>query len=643
MLKFRTTLNLLAAVCLLGALLFLVNYHSGLKMNRDTETRLLFDFANSEVTELIIMRDDVKIECVKKGKDWFIKQPVRARADAAVVERIISKLEMLKWDDRISAEQRKLRGLSLNDYGLKSPKIRVAVGSDNRRMTVLLGDETPLGNGIYAGLSHSDDIFTVSPELTAVLPDSIDSLRDSFVLHGTPDETIRLEIARSGAGFVQLVKQADQWMIQQPISARADTTEIRFILDAVYSLKVEKFLWDMNSETNSDSGNISALEIASSAKEESYGLAGDAVQMRITSWVKGDSLGQELLLGKVDSEHPGYIFAKRRGNNAIYTVKDSIVKVCGAELSTLRDRTIFTIAKPDVGYVELKAGEDALVLEHSNDPGIGWRVLEPVQWDAERKSVEDLIDQILSLSAAGYISHPVPDSLGFEHPRYAISLFAESPENKTDTEDTSAAIEAGGELLVGNLMDDNNSFAKMAGRDEVFTIKTSSLNKLVNKKGISPLGYRERTMLTLKPEHIQRINVVTLAGEYGVEFDAAKKGWICCGVPSMQADVDAIVKVADLISNIRAEVITEFNPKDLAQYGLAAPLATLTVGLQGEDNIQKSILLGCSPDEKASYAMVRGQDLVFPVSKSFVDALTAPLCISVPQETNTVEAVEGAN
>ncbi len=54
-----------------------------------------------------------------------------------------------------------------------------------------------------------------------MLPKSIAPLRDRSVLHGEAENTVRVEIERQGAGFIQLVKQSGVWMIQQPLSARA--------------------------------------------------------------------------------------------------------------------------------------------------------------------------------------------------------------------------------------------------------------------------------------------------------------------------------------------------------------------------------------------------------------------------------------
>jgi len=632
--KFKTTFKLFVAVCLLGSVVFLVDYRSGVKKIRKAEDHLLFDLSTDTVTGIVIVRNGLEIECVKKGRDWFLKKPVRARADAAEVERIAAMLEMAKWEEHISAEQRELRGLSLDDYGLGSPSTVITVNTDVRSTTVFIGDKVPLGGGLYARRNRSDDVLTLPLELVSKLPDSIESLRDRFVLHGTPDETVRLEIARQGAGFIQLVRQNGGWMVQQPFAARADASEIQALLESLYSLKIETFFWDVRSDLRHIPQKDGSLEMASSARIESCGLAGDSVQMRITVWVAGDSLGQELLLGKPDSDQKGAVFAKRGENDAIYSVKDDILETCGCDLNSLRDRTLFSAVESDVGYIELKAGETGLVLVRDAQHNQSWNIAEPVQWEADTQGVNILIKRILSLSVGKYLKQPVDGDAGFSLPQFTVAIGAAAP-GDSEKEDGFNLLAGGGQLIIGGLYDESHYFAKMDGKDEVFAVAVADMDWLRQPQGVAPLYYRDRTMLAVKPEHVQRISVSTASGECGVERNSEQK-WICIGQQKMPAEVDSVKTLLTVISNIRAESIEEHNPKSLKKYGLDAPAVTVTIGLQGEDNIQKSIMLGKPGSSSQHYAMVRGQDLVFPVSSDLAAVFSAPLCVAGAAGTNHV-------
>ncbi len=626
--RFKSTFRLFVTVCLLGALVLLVDYRSRFNEKRDSENHLIFDVTMDPVTGIKIVRGGSMIECIKKGDDWFLKEPVRARGNAAEIERIACMLEESRWSECISDEQRKMRGIDLDDYGLESPEVVVTVDTGMRSMTLFIGDEMPMGGGVYARRDHSDEVLVMPVNL--MLPDSIESLRERSVLNGNPDETIRLEIEHKGAGFIQLVRQDGVWMIQQPLLARADTIEVQLLLESLYDLKVESFLWDVRTKPESTASLEATLEMAAGARVESCGLAADAVQMRITVWVDGDSLGQELLLGKADPEHAGTVFAKRGENDAIFSVGDDVLQRCGVDLNLLRDRRIFYAVEDDVGYIGLKVGETRLTLERDLSPLSGWRVVEPVQWVAESQMVHELFERISSLSVHSYIEPSVVsvDSTAIAVPQCSVVLRASAPvESESALGD--GTLMGGGELFVGGLCDKKECyFAKMGDGNEVFMVQVGAVDWLNRQGTVSPLYYRDRSMLTVKPQNVRRIDVSASSGVYGVERSSTQD-WSCVGSEQMVPNLDAIRALMGVMVDLRAVRIEAHNPKSLESYGLAAPFATVTLGLRGEDNIQKTLLLGKQADDELFYAMLRGQDLVFLVSNELVSTLLVPICIDV--------------
>jgi len=630
----KTTLHLLAGVFLLGTALFLVDHLTRLKKVSKAESHRVFDLANTPVTGITITRDALTIECLKKGYDWFLSAPVRARGDAAAIERIAAVLECLDWSERITVAQREARDLTLADYGLTPPRAIVSVDTADRRETLLLGDPIPLGNGIYARHSRSDAVLTVPVTLIEILPKSISPLRDRAVLHGTPATTVRFEIQRRESGFIQLVRQSAGWSVQQPLSARADAPAVQRLLESLYALRVESFLWDVQMLPPEPAGGASVLEMALSARVESCGLAADAAQARVTVWVEGDSLGQELLLGKPDPDHEGSIFAKRGENEAIYRVSGDILKTCNCELSTLRNRTVFPVAAADVGGIVLQAGETKLVLSRAAEEGAPWTIVEPVQWAADLPCIRELAERIAGLTVRGFLDESVDDlaAFGLAPPAYAIALRATAPADMPPTGATAVAgaLAGGGELLIGAVSQDGKTrFAKMAERDELFSIAVSQLAWLT-PEGVDPLLFRDRTMLSLSPNSIRRITVATSAGQQGVER-GADESWACIGTgQQMVSAVETIRKVLQAAANVRAVQIEARDLKSLDAYGLAAPKATVTFGLQGEQGIQKSLLIGASDGQGRVYAMVLGQDVIFRIPDALAALFAQPLCVMPP-------------
>jgi len=639
--KFKTTFRLFIAVCLLGGLVFLVDHQSRLNQRRDSDSHLIFDVAMDPVIGIKIVRNGNAIGCIKKGHDWFLKEPVRARGNASEIERISAMLEESRWSDSISFEQRKSRGLDLSDYGLKSPEVVVTVETGLRSMTLFLGDEMPMGGGTYARLDHSDAVLIVPSELGSMLPTSIEPLRDYFVLHGKVSDTVRLEIERKDEGFIQLVRQDGVWMIQQPLSARADAVEVQLLLDSLYKLDVKSFVWDVRTNPEIASDLDSTLEMASSARTESCGLATDTVQMRVTIWVDGDSLGQELLIGKPDPNHEGTVFAKRSENDAIFSVDKDVLRLCGIDLNLLRDSKIFYAAEEQIGYIALQHGETRLTLERNLELSSGWRVIEPVQWDADAQQVHDLFTYISSLTVHSYLEQTVDGSAVKDvlSPRYSVAIGSAAPSEEESAEEGDV-LAGGGKLLIGGECAEKElCFSKMVDSDEIFMVQLSGINWLNGQEALSPLSYRNRSILDIEPSHVRRIDVATSSGVSGVERSSTQN-WSCVGCEGMVPDLGAIRLLLVVMSDFRAEGIEVHNPKSLDKYGLSTPFATVTLGLQGEDNIQKSLLLGKKADGDELYAMVRGQDLVFVVSKDIIEPLLAPISVAGKSADSPVVGVD---
>ena len=609
-----------------------MNYSDRKRDEHRTGDRLLIDLGGDDVSGLVVERGDFRVECVKKGDNWFLKYPVRGRADEAVVERIVALLESAKWVDRITSEERKLRGLAFADYGLESPSSVVTVHTDDNSISLFFGDKMALGPNVYARRSRADDVYTVSGVVVSNLPSSTGALRDHFVLHGKPADTVRLEISRQGEGFIQLLRQEHGWMIQQPIVARADEMEVKVLLESIYAVKVREFFWDMPLDGGTNAVGGGALEMAGSAKVESCGLAGDAVQARITVWVDGDSLGQELLLGKTADDKGATVFAKRGKNSSIYKVNNDILDVCGVELNQLRDRRLFSPAVADAGYIELRAGESGIVLKRgSNDV---WQISEPVQWPAENESVEKLLQRISLLSVVDYPRDIKVADCGFAQPRFRIVVRKSEPPAEKDATDNEHGVV---ELEIGNRYADNRYFARLAGSDEVLAVDAVFVNQLLAASELSPLHYRNRVLLSVKPDHVQRIRLVKHADDSSVELN--KEGqWVCPASEDVVPSMRSISNLLAAVSRVRVSRIVAQSPKDLTQYGLADPLAVVTIGLSGDSNIQKTLLIGKAGESPAYYAMVRGQDLVFPVDAGWVSDVTRQLC--VPVSTNSVPVEE---
>ena len=119
------------------------------KPTSDSSPAILKLDENSITRVEIKKKDAPAIELAKNGSDWKITEPKAYAADQSSVSSMLSTISSLNSerlvDDKSSDLQR---------YGLAQPSIELGVTEkDNKTQHLLLGDDTPAGNAVYAALA----------------------------------------------------------------------------------------------------------------------------------------------------------------------------------------------------------------------------------------------------------------------------------------------------------------------------------------------------------------------------------------------------------------------------------------------------------------------------------------------------------
>jgi hypothetical protein len=643
--KGRTTIQLGVLAAILASGLYLLDEHLDRRQAASVRVKRVFDVTVEPVTAIGFERDGVHVDLVRKGDLWFLQSPMRARANAPLVESLVSELEKLRRRDRITSEHREQHGLTLADYGLEPARMMIRLETGGGRIETLgLGDLAPFGGAVYAKIGRSEAVFTLPESVRALFPDDLSALRDRTVVHGRPETTERIDIHRRDAGFVQLVRQKSGWVLQQPLEARADDAAVRQLLDAVFAMRVESFLWDAETDDTENDESAARMEMARRGQIEAGDLAEDAARLRLAIWTEDDRLGQEIFIGRDAGEHgEGHVYARKGGVDAVYTIPASILEACAVPVDALRDRAVFRMAAGEIGYIRLQHGENRVELQRlatGTTPGGTWRLLTPARAPAESEAVNALMARLLGLRVADYLPATAADehrTAGADATLLSIALAQAAPAGP-DAEGTARenVIPPQELLLEGDPMDGTARRARTTAGKEWFTLDSAAAKGL-DETIVSPLPFRDRLVLAINTGTVFRIQRVTATGTVRVEREAGPLApeWRCReeegdSRPANPAAVEDLLMVA---TNIEAGRFVAFMPPDLAPYGLDAPAAALTFGFRDTERIQNTLLLGAAADESWRYAMVQGQDFVFLLAAPAVTRLLQPLCTPTPAET----------
>ena len=634
--KFSIILRLLCVVLLLAVLIVVFDRDKPLKAQKS-----LLDFKASNITDLKIERGDFSVYCFKKGESWFISAPIQVRADDSSLDGIAGTLEAMSREEVITRTQRDARRLTLKDYGLHKPRVRLIVGmqrdGESRKEELWIGQDSPLGNAIYVKIGTNDEVVATDRSIMTVIPETIEALRDRIILHGDVSKTSRIEIKRAGSGFIQLTHVGNDWFVQQPIVARADSARIQQMLEALFSLKAVDFVWDAGIET----GEVvrASDTISPNSKAESYRLVPDQAIVGVTVWVNGEDVGRELLFGKEVEEKSDKIYVRCRDIDSIYTVSKSVLDVVNIGVNEMRNRNLFLLPTENVNSVAIRKGDRKLVLDRNKAEG--WNIVEPVQWKADDRFVNGLIDNLAGLRVESFFegtnnaSFDLGDQVCMIRLSDVCSQGFGTETNKVDkpvekvAEKSQVTILKQGSLIVGSPREGKETvLAKFEEEPYVFEISRKSLN-FMSKDPVDPLVYRNRTMLSIDPATVKSISM--LKGNVETVVEKNENGrWMISGSGTNQVDEKVVDDILFIAADMRAMRTECQNPDNLVQYGLDRSGVTLTFGLTGEAGIRKTLVIGFKARTDGVYALVQGLDVVFVISNEMLGVLTRDLIKSAP-------------
>lgn len=228
--------------------------------------------------------------------------------------------------------------------------------------------------------------------LSSLAPDSITAV--AIDRKARDGRSLRISLARTGA----------KWLIDGPIKAEADSETVRRILDLavfaepqdVLSARDMKVLGRSLRDFGLEPPHL-AVTFLASGRQESY-LFG-----------RGTAMG-------------GEVYAKRLGEDSVFTVSASVARELGRPLREFRRRNLFSFGVADISDIGLKnPGEPFSKLVRA---GGGWRLSEPVDAPADKAVADGLANAVCSARIVEYgrKGETMNVGLGAGDGSYTISL-----------------------------------------------------------------------------------------------------------------------------------------------------------------------------------------------------------------------------
>jgi Domain of unknown function (DUF4340) len=372
MMKLRGLIISTVVLAVLVAALYWSNHHP--KPEETTEAS-----ANTAPKILSLKEDDIsKIDLKKKdapeivlarnnGK-WQIDAPKSLGADQATVSSMLSTLSSLN-SDRLVEE----KASNLSQYGLSEAPFEADVTlKDNKTQKLLLGDNTPTGNGVYAKLEGDPRVFTIATYEKTNIDKSVNDLRDKRLITANQDKISKVELLAKKQD-IEFGRNKDEWQIVKPKPLRADATQVEDLVRNLTDAKMEL--------SPSDDSKKLAAAFASSTPVA-------------TAKVTDESGTQELQVRRNKDDY----YAKSSVVDGIYKVPSSLGQSMDKGLDDFRNKKLFDFGFSDPNKIEI---HDVVKSYFLTRGGQDW-------WNGSGQKLDmgtaqSLIDKLRDLSATKFV------------------------------------------------------------------------------------------------------------------------------------------------------------------------------------------------------------------------------------------------
>jgi len=330
----------------------------------------IFTLKDSDLSKIAIKKkgaENVALARDNSGK-WQITAPIMLAADQDTVSSMTSTLSSLS-SERLVED----KASDLKQYGLTDPAMEVDVATkDGKSQKLLIGDDTPAGNAVFAATSGDPRVFTIASYTKTSIDKSPNDLRDKRLLTADFDKISQIELTAKKQS-IEFGRNKDAWQILKPRPLRADNFTVE---DLVRRLKDAKM-------------DLAAAESDEKKLAASFASATPIAIAKIT-----DAAGtQELQVRKSKNDY----YAKSSAVSGVYKVANDLGTGLDKNLDDFRNKKLFDFGFDDANKVELHDGSKAYFLTKG---GADW-------WSNGKKmddsSVQSLVDKVRDLASSKFV------------------------------------------------------------------------------------------------------------------------------------------------------------------------------------------------------------------------------------------------
>ncbi len=599
----KNTWSLVAAAAALFAFVYFFE-RDGLNSQNQTvvQHRLLNKLQPALVSRIEVQVGTNSVSLERTNSTWRVISPVTYPAWQQQAKNFLDGCAALSWVTTIPATELAKSPRGLADYGLQPPRAQFTLVQNNERLTVKIGDETPVGGQRYVQLGDEIVAYLVDANIAALLPQSAAAWRDTTLIPMANLTFNRIEV-HAGSRVMEFQRDETNqvWRLTKPIAARADNVRIRDMIQQ----------WRIWPVTGFVSDNPPVTEL------ERLGFKPPELELQLG---QGTNNVFGLQFGMTFPDKPDYIFALRSSHTNVVLAPQQWLDPLRSPFTDFRDRRLLTFPTNTTDFITIKSDESFTLQRQTNGT---WRVLEETNFVVDTGLVNELMQNLNNLDVIEFTKDNVTDwaPYGLANPvhRYTLLTGGTNPP-PTGTNTVVAQLDLGTTEGV-------KTYARRPDETSAYALLSSTAQKLPQ----TLFDLRDRQVWTFATNEVKRISIEQ-EGRLHELVRNEKSIWALAEGFQGSLNPFAVEEAVFRLGQMRAARWVARGPQVAERYGITASSHGITLTLQrnGGPEEKRMLRIGNLTPTRSAYAAVLldGTPVVFELPQDvyeYVDRyLNAP-------------------
>ncbi len=419
-----------------------------------------------------------------------------------------------------------------------------------------------------------------------------------------PASLVQMKVEQPDRPARLFEQQEDEWVIVEPVKARADRSAVdgdaRSVTDLQYIQKYEAGAADAPSE---DLTGLKQPNLVLTVKDK-------------------DGTSHSLRVGNVRPMTEDETYVAKDSDPAVYVVKQNLLTKFARPLSEYRERRVANIPFSDVARVKVSGAQNYELVKSGEE----WVLEQPIRGRTDKAKVEALLQAACNIYTENYVSDDDRNLriYGLAQPQLTLAITTEKKPPATQPASTQPAAsqpvatqpaEVKTTTILVGAKAGTQYFAKLADQTSVFQV-SDAVFKAMN---VPLLDVRDKSIAQVEQPRVRGLDI-TVGGE-SVMLVKQNDRWQMAGALVGPAETSAVNDLVKALAQTKATAFEDEPRPELTQYGFENPRARIRVVCEGKIEPAEILVGANTPSGEMTFVRNNADGAIAIVKKTEADAL----------------------